>query len=178
MVLIIPDVLRFCAAVNTLFSKYRYNFRMDATVHAVRAVAAELLRRKVKGVAVPVGSLLIALLALALYLTGFSGWWWLLVGLVVFALIVFALAMFVLRTILRVIGLRLNASQKAAVRQFVDKFETVLEHAQTPLPFLVLRIAWELLIRRRSTLIRDVVNDAATLKPDFADLQAQFKTTD
>ena len=149
---------------------------MDASAKALRAVAAELVRRKIQGVAMIVGAVLVVLLLVSLYLTSLNGWWALLTALVVFFLTLFVVALFGVRLLLRVIGLRLGGTQKKAVRKFVDELETVLGRAQTPLPFFAFRLAGQLLFKRRVTLIGDVINEAAVLKPSFLALLENFKS--
>jgi hypothetical protein len=147
---------------------------MSPTIDTLRAVAAELLRRKLRKFLIVTAVLLLAALLVSLYLASLSGWWLILVIIVLLFSALFVAAAAGTMLVLGITAGNPDSAQKAAVHSFVDKLEVVLDRTQIPLPFLIVRITWDLLHHRKLSYVLSTINNAATLRPDFVALQSQF----
>lgn len=149
---------------------------MNPKLNALRALAAYsaiLSLRLVTNVVVIILASLFTLSAvLALFI---SPWWWLLAVPVVLA----ALVGIVMRIIIKAFITRIHrhpftTRQREQLEAFTDKITTIAEVRNMTAPLLALQLLWDILRHREETTIEKVINDSATLKESFAELEKHF----
>lgn len=147
---------------------------MKPTLRMVRAIGAEYIRRKIKPLLIVTAVVLTLALALGGWLASRNAWWWVFEAIFILAAVMFALAVWLFRLLLSRVDAARTKDRRQAVAGFVDKFERVAEHVGTPLPVLVIRVAWDMLHPTKRGFITGVAEDSKTLAPDFVALQRHF----
>lgn len=148
---------------------------MKAQVNLSRAIGCEFLARKLKSLGILLGIIVFVSLAVAIWLTTVNVWWWLLAVPVILFSILGVTAFVAARVTLLVLKPTVTDIQDQAVKDFVDKFERVAEHVQTPMFILVFRVIRDILRPGKKTFIQSATEDSTTLHKDLAALQAKFK---
>lgn len=147
---------------------------MKAQIQLSRAIGCEFLARKIKSIGIVLGIVIFIALAIAIWLTTVSAWWWLLAAPVIIFSVFCIIAFGIARFMLGVLKPAMTDTQDKAVKDFVDKFERVAEHLQTPMFIIVFRIIRDILRPREKTFIQSATQDSTTLHKDLLELQKKF----
>lgn len=141
---------------------------------AVRAISSEFARRIYLPVAWIGGSVLVALLFVAGWLTAMSAWWTFLLVPVVVLLLLFLIAAAIIGVAIQVLRPLQSKDQQIAVGALVDKLQEVSEALQMPKTLLLIRLAKDTLFPSGESFIGEMASHAVTLKPDFQEIMASF----
>ena len=149
---------------------------MNGTVgllRAISAVFAQSLIRKIGFVAVCVWALLLAL-CVAL-ITRVDVWW----GLALIPLLVVGVVAAVFGAVLwfaaqRLAPRKLSRVERKEIKAFSDKVMHVAERVKTPLPILATMTAKDILLRRDSDTVRELIDESTSLKADFQTLLRKY----
>ena len=141
---------------------------------AIRAIGAEFARQLWVSsliVAIIISSLAVALL---LWLSSLSGWWWLLA-------IPFGISISVMVVLLIVFFLLINhvrpsqtSTQKEQVRLFVDKLRFASEITSTPKVIILFRTIRSIAAPKSDSYLKEIF-ETKNLKQDFQDIARTFK---
>lgn len=147
---------------------------MKASFLAVRSISAEFATRLYLPIAITLTIILLCLVAISVWLTTLSSWWWVLCG-VLIVLSVLEIGVFVvLALIIRVVAPLQSRAQKTQTKAFVDKLQRVADVAQTPKIVLLFRVVRDMIWTRKKGFIRTLSDDTASLKQDFVELRRTF----
>lgn len=147
---------------------------MKNQVTLIRAVGGEFLSRKFRSLAILFGAAALILATAMMWLTMIDAWWWLLAAPVIGLLVLGGLAILTAWWMLRFLRPKLTPPQATGTREFVDKLERIADHAQTPMPLILLRVARDMWRPRGTTFIQSVSTDSKTLSGDFMRLHRNF----
>jgi len=148
---------------------------MKAQIQLSRAIGCEFLARKLRSVMILLSVVMFAVLALAIWLTTVSAWWWLFAVPVILISIVLIAAFVVANVAIKVLRPNLTEQQDGAVKAFINKFERVAEHLQTPMFIIVFRVILDIIRKRDPSFIQTATKDSTTLHKDLLELQKSFK---
>lgn len=146
---------------------------MQPFVLTLRAIGTQLAMRLYIP-AVIAASLVIALLvAVGLWLTTLSDWWWLLfIPIAALLFISFAVA-FVVLMLIRYVRPDQTKTQKQAVKQFVDKLQGVADIAGTPKFIILFRVVRSIAAPKKDPYLSNLVKNRE-LAGEFRELQRLF----
>jgi len=155
-----------------------YDKDMNSLILTVRALSVEFARRLILPIFIVGASVLVISIVLAIWLTTINGWWAILLGFVLLWMVVFLVAALIVRLILKKLNPTQSSSQKAAVKNFVDKLQEISETIQTPKVFIVGRLVADTLNKNDNGLVRTMSNHTLTTKRDFDDIRKSFESTE
>lgn len=145
-----------------------------ASAAAIKAVAAEYIRRVTRPFLIGGLVAAIVLLSVILYLAQAISLWWLILLLPLGLPILFLLvAFFIIKQLTTYLAPALTKDQRKSAAQFVDKLQRTSENLQTP-PLI---IAWRTIRtaqKGQENYLRHIVDDSSTLKDDFARTSQHF----
>lgn len=145
-----------------------------ASAAAIKAVAAEYIRRVTRPFLIGGLVAAIVLLSVILYLAQAVSLWWLILLLPLGLPILFLLvAFFIIKQLTTYLAPALTKDQRKSAAQFVDKLQRTSENLQTP-PLI---IAWRTIRtaqKGQENYLRHIVDDSSTLKDDFARTSQHF----
>jgi ABC-type multidrug transport system fused ATPase/permease subunit len=145
-----------------------------ASAIAIKAIAAEYIRRVTLPFLIGGLIMIIILLCITFYLAQSVSMWWLIMLLPFSLPIIFLLvALFIVKQLTTYLAPGLSKDQRKSVADFVDKLQRTSENLRTP-PFI---IAWHTIRTARSgqqNYLWHIVNDSTTLKDDFARVSRHF----
>lgn len=145
-----------------------------ASAAAIKAIAAEYLKRVARPFLIGGSIVVIILIAVVLYLAySVSSWWLIMLLLLVAPIVVLFIAFFTLDQLTKYLAPFLTKDQRKAVSGFVDTIQHTSEDLQIP-PYI---IAWRTFRTARNgqeNYLRQVVHDSAKLKDDFTDVSKCF----
>jgi len=147
---------------------------MNGLIKTVRAIGAEFARRLYFPVFIA-GLIAAALLiGIGIALIQVNAWWWILLGLIIFAVLVFLILAVVVRILIGAVKPLQTHDQEVMVRQFVDRFEDVAETVQTPKAVLLFQIVWDILRPTDHGLVKRMSDHATSSKREFQEIQKSF----
>ncbi len=147
-----------------------------STLTVARALTALIARRVIHIATI----ITIAVFVIIVILCGvlayfFSAWWWLLLIPFVGWLVVFLLIRMILVLMIKQIhSERMSKVQRKALNSFIDKLWGLLEARATPIPIIVLICIKDILFYRDITTIKKFIQDSASLKRDYLELEKLF----
>lgn len=153
----------------------QYNDDMNPTVQALRAIAARFARQVYIPLATISGTIFIGLIIFSVWLTTYSGWWWILFAFIVIAGLVTGFALLVAGVIIMVVTPNQTIKQKQRVKSFVEKLQHLSEVAQTPKFILLFRLVRDTARPREHSYIESVSKSTKTLRSDFMELVDLFR---
>jgi len=148
---------------------------MKATFLAIRSIGVEFANRIFYPIVIAATILAAILVGLALWLTTFSEWWWLLFFPIVIALCVAFGVLTVVKLTIRSVTPDQTKAQKQASKQFVDKLQRLAEVTGTPKIVLLFRIVRDIAAPREDGFITSLATDTLSVKRDFTAIQQSFK---
>lgn len=148
---------------------------MNPTFQALRAIGAEFARRIYVPVAVVIGVIGVAALALSFWLTTIDAWWWILFVLVALLACFWGAVLIIAWLIIRFISPSRTKTQKQKVKAFVDKLQGLSEVVQTPKFILLFRVIRDAVIPNEKSYVRSVAEHTRELKQDFQDISQSFE---
>lgn len=149
---------------------------MDTTIRTLRIITAVTLRRILTPVLGVTGvAFLVSYVCTTLLVSQVSGWWLLLLILLIPLTLVFAL----IGTGLWLVSGKLLPSNyqkayKKDVVAFTDKMMRLIESSKTPYPIHLLLIGKDVVRGKESSHLKEIINDSKTLKRDFDELRKKF----
>jgi uncharacterized membrane protein len=146
------------------------------SILAIRSIGAEFANRIYTIVAVAACIISAGLLGLSIWLTTFSGWWWVLVSLLIIAVSVVVGILGIVKLIIRYVRPAQSPLQKKQTKAFVDKLQRLSEVAQTPKFILLFQIVRDIATPRENGFIASLGNNTSSLKHEFVALVQTFKS--
>ena len=150
---------------------------MNPLILTVRALSAEFVKRLALPIIIIGASIFVVLIALTIWLTTMSGWWGILLTLLIIGFLVFSTLVVIVGLIISAVNPRQNSSQKKAIKSFVDKLQSVAETIQTPKVVIVGRLVWDVINKNNNGLVRTLSSNTLSTKKDFDDIRKSFETT-
>jgi len=149
---------------------------MNGTIGVLRAVSSAFAQTLIRKFGLIAGAIwLVLLLLCVLLITQVSGWWALLLGpVIVVGLITAAFAGVLWFAAQRLAPRKLSTDERKEITAFSDKILSVAERVKTPLPVLATMTAKDILLRRDSNTVRELINESTSLKADFQALLAKY----
>lgn len=147
---------------------------MNAVFLAVRAIGAEFARQLwvwCLTISLIVSALFIALL---MWLTSLSVWWWLLALPIGVGISVVAALLTVFFLLIRYVRPPLNASQKKNIKAFVSQLQFVSEFTSTPKFLLLSRVVRSIAAPKSNRYLQDIF-ETKNLKKDFQAIVHSFR---
>lgn len=147
---------------------------MNATFLAVRAIGAEFARQLwvssfiISGIT---GAILVALL---LWLTSLSAWWWLLALPIGVGLSVAVALLIVFHLLINYVRPALSSQQKKEVKSFVGRLQFVSEFTSTPKFIILFRVIRSIAAPKSDTYLQDIF-ETKNLQKDFRSITQSFK---
>lgn len=141
---------------------------------AIRAIGAEFANRIYMPVLFIGLAAALVLIALVIWLTTMSAWWWLLAIPVVIIISVAIGIAVIVRLIIRYVTPTQTKTQKRAVKEFVSKLQHLSETAHTPKFLLLFRLVRDIAAPRENGYIGGLANDTFSLKKDFSAISKTF----
>ena len=150
---------------------------MKASIQAFRALPAIVFQRIFTPIIWIVGACITAILLLTVYLGGWVHpmWWLLLVIITPATLVVVAITAAVWYLSTRLIPRPLTPSERSQLNDAADKVMRVAEVRATPLPWMFVLIAKDVIRGKNSSYLETVVNDTTSLKQTFLNIRALFE---
>ena len=147
---------------------------MNATFLAVRAIGAEFARQLwvssfiISGIT---GAIFVALL---LWLTSLSAWWWLLALPIGVGLSVAIALLIVFHLLINYVRPVLSSQQKKEVKSFVGRLQFVSEFTSTPKFIILFRVIRSIAAPKSDTYLQDIF-ETKNLQKDFRSITQSFK---
>ena len=148
---------------------------MNPLFLTVRSLAVEFAKRLYIPVAITLIVGLVVLLALSLWLTSLSEWWWILAIFVLGLSMLAAVVMVVVWNILKVTAPTQTKAQKKQAKALVDKIQRLAEVTATPKIFLFFQVVRDVVMPSKGGFIASLGEDTTSLHRDFNDLRNSFK---
>lgn len=148
---------------------------MNPLFLTVRSLAVEFAKRLYIPVVIILIIGLVVLLALTLWLTSLSEWWWILAIFVLGFSVLTAVAMAVVWNIIKATTPVQSKAQRKQAKELVDKMQRVAEVTATPKLFLFFQVVRDVVVPSKSGFIASVSEDTSSLHRDFNDLKNSFK---
>ena len=146
---------------------------MNSFVLALRAIGTSLAMRLYVPAVIVAAVAIGAIIALGVWLTTLSGWWWLLfVPITILASVVAGIA-FVVFMLIRSVRPPLTTSQKRATTAFVDRLQGIADIAGTPKFVVLFRVVRSVASPKKDTYLSDLVSNKQ-LASEFRELQRSF----
>lgn len=148
-----------------------------ASLDVLRALSALFLLRLLRPALFMITVLMVAGYTLTIMLTlSFSGWWLLLL----LVLIPLTLIFLVLGTVLwfllqRILPRKLSSLERSQLSDFTEQLFAIAEKTRTPYPILLFLIAKDVVRGRESSFLRGLIGDSRTLMKDFETVQRLFR---
>lgn len=158
-----------------MFTKTHKEASMNSLILTIRALTAEFANRLFWPLLIIGGILSVLLISLSVWLTTLSGWWWLLFAVIALWVFIFAIATGIVGAVIQAVNPKQTATQKKAVKSFVDKLQDISDTLQTPKAFLLARIVWDVLRKNNNGLVYTMSSHTATTKKDFDAIRASFE---
>lgn len=148
-----------------------------ASLNALRALSRLFLLRVLRPALLMITILLVAGYALTLMLTlSFSGWWLLLLILLVPLTLIFLILGLVSWFLLqRLLPRKLSASEHTQLTDFTEKLFAVTERAKTPYPVLVFLVAKDVMRGKEVSFFHGIIGSSQSLVKEFAAIQRLFE---
>ncbi|UTX51352.1 hypothetical protein KI440_00050 [Candidatus Saccharibacteria bacterium TM7i] len=139
---------------------------VKATLLAVRAIGVVFGKKIWWTVVLIAAALAVVLIALCVWLTSLSGWWWILAVIVGMAISIAFVILAVFRALLAYINPTQTQEQKTAVKDFVEKLQFVQELTQTPKFIILFRVIRSVAAPSSEKYLENIF-ESRKLKADF-----------
>lgn len=148
---------------------------MNTTTHALIAITGVYFRRLLYMGMIVAGIALVVIYSLITWLAlSWSGWWLLLGGVIPLTIIALIVTGGLWYVSGKLLPRRLSGEERRAIAAFGSKLFGVVERGKTPYPLLIVLIGKDVLRKRESGFVRDVISDSRSLKSDFDRIRALF----
>jgi hypothetical protein len=142
---------------------------------AIRAVSAEFARRMYVPLVWSSAILLALLLGVLIWLVTISGWWWMALVPVILAALLFALLATLTGIVLTLLRPQQNKAQRLRVTSFVDALQASSETIATPKFIIFFRLLKDIVRPTKQSYVRELSDNATTLRTGFQDIIASFR---
>ena len=149
---------------------------MNPTIQALRAVTGVYYRRILYPV-VGIGAIIIlALYALVVWLatTVSPILWLLLIILIPLTIVAGAITAGLFVASRAIMPRNLTRAERQTITGFGNSLFGLLERGRVPYPLVLVMIGKDVLRRRESTFLKEVINDTSSLKSDFSRIRDMF----
>lgn len=149
---------------------------MNSLILTIRALTAEFVKRLALPLIIIGFSITGILIIISIILTTMNGWWGILLGLSILALLIFTTLVIIVSLVISSVNPKQDASQKKAVKGFVDKLQEIADTIQTPKAFIVGRLVWDVVNKNNDGLLRTMSSNTLSTKKDFDAIRASFNS--
>ncbi len=149
---------------------------MKASLLVIRAIGTEFANRVYTPVVIMAALLSAILIGGTLWLTTISLWWWLLGIPVVIAVSIVIAFSILIKLIIRYVMPSQTKAQRRAIKQFVDKLQTLSDVIQTPKVILLFRLARDVAAPTKDGFVGNLSHTSLSLKKDFSALLQSFRS--
>lgn len=146
---------------------------MKASLLAVRAIGSEFARNLWSGVFVVVLVISVGLVALLVWLTSLSSWWWLLAIPFGVFMSVAAVLLIVFRMLIKYVRPEQTAQQKQLVAAFAEKLQFTSEITSTPKFIMLFRVVRSIAAPKSEPYLQRLL-ETKNLKKDFQEVARSF----
>ena len=149
---------------------------MQSSILALRALGAVVLRRILRPALILIVLVLTLCFAATLVLASLVSLWWLLL-LIIFVPVSFVVGIVFLllwQATNRLIPRALSRQEHRQLWAFCTKILVVAERAKLPYPVLVVLIGKDILRRRESVFLEEVIGDSKSLTTEFGEIRKMF----
>lgn len=149
---------------------------MQSSILALRALGAVVLRRILRPAMIVIILVLTLCFAATLLLASLVSLWWLLllVVLVPASFVVGVIFLLLWQATNRLIPRALSRQEHRQLWAFCTKVLDVAERAKLPYPVLVVLIGKDILRRRESVFLEEVIGDSKSLTAEFGEIRKMF----
>ncbi len=149
---------------------------MQSSILALRALGAVVLRRILRPAMIVIVLVLTLCFAATLLLASLVSLWWLLllVILVPASFVVGIVFLLLWQATNRLIPRALSRQEHRQLWAFCTKVLSVAERAKLPYPVLVVLIGKDILRRRESVFLEEVIGDSKSLTTEFGEIRKMF----
>lgn len=150
---------------------------MKPSILAARAITGITFQRVFKPALVVVTLVLAAIYVLLIILSIKVSAWWLifLIVLVPITLVAGVIALILWKLAAIIIPRKMDKAEKKHINNFVNSLLGVWDVKSTPLPIVAFLIAKDLLRRRKSAYIDNIINNSKSLRGDFMKIVGLFE---
>lgn len=150
---------------------------MGSNISAARAITGVTFQRVFRPAVLFVGTFLAILYILITIAAVKISMWWLifLIVLVPATLVIAAIAWLLWKISESVAPRKITKNEKKDINEFIDSLLGIWEVKSTPMPLVAFLIGKDLIRRRKSTYIEEIVNNSRSLKTDFAQIAKMFE---
>jgi drug/metabolite transporter (DMT)-like permease len=149
---------------------------MNGTVGLLRAVSSAFAQSLIRKIGLMILVIWLVLVVLMVLLTVQVSTWWaiMFVPLVVLGIgvVVFATALWFAAQ--QLAPRKLSGSERKEIQVFAEKVMGIAERVKAPLAVIAVGVARDVLLRRDSNLVRELIDDSITLKTDFQTLLRRY----
>lgn len=146
---------------------------MNSFVITLRAIGSHLAMRLYIPAVIAAGIIVGLLVAVGLWLTSLSDWWWLLfIPITILGCVVLGIAMVVL-SLIRYVRPSQTKAQKRATSKFVDKLQGLTDIAGTPKFIILFRVVRSIAAPKKDSYLADLAGNKQLVN-DFRELQRSF----
>lgn len=149
---------------------------MNGTVGLLRAVSSAFAQSLIRKIGLMILVIWLVLVVLVVLLTvQVSSWWAIMfVPLVVLGIIAVVIATALSFAAQQLAPRKLSGSERKEIKAFSDKVMGMAERVKTPLPILAAGAAKDIIFKRDSNVVRELINDSTSLKTDFQALLQKY----
>lgn len=148
---------------------------MNPLFQTTRSLAAEFAKRLYIPIAITVGAALVVLLALSIWLTTLSDWWWILTIFVIGLTLLVTGAIAVAGVIIQFASPTQTRTQKRQAKALVDKMQHLAEVTATPKFVLFFQVIRDVIAPSQNGFIASLSDDTVSLRRDFNELKDSFR---
>lgn len=149
---------------------------MNSTVAALRAISSIFLRRILRFVFIVIGIVLILLYGVVTYSAIEYSLWALLILVILLplTLIILTISLGLWYITGKLLPRQLNKTERRQVLDFTDKISSVIERGRTPYPIAVLLVVKDIIRRRDSKFLNELIADSKSLRGEFSKIKKLF----
>ena len=149
---------------------------MNGTVGLLRAISAAFAQDLIRKIGFVAALLWVALMIVCALLSAKVDVWWALgfIPLVFTGLFAAVLGGVLWLAAKRLAPRKLSHDERKEIKAFSDKVMHVAERVKTPLPVLATMTAKDILLRRDSNTVRELIDESTSLKGDFQTLLRKY----
>ena len=149
---------------------------MNSTVAALRAISAVFLRRILRFVFIVVGLVLVLLYGTVTYFAIEYSLWALLILAILLpiTLVVLVLSLLLWSVTSQIVPRQLTKQEGKQILEFTDKISGVIERGKTPYPIAAILIIKDVIRKRDSKFLQNLITDSKSLRGDFSAIKKLF----
>jgi len=147
---------------------------MNGTLLVLRAVGVEFARRIYTPILIVCAVIAVVLISVSVWLTTMSAWWWILAAAVFIGVIIGGIILTIVGVVLNFANPTQSATQKKAVKKFVDTLQSLSEITQTPKVVLLFRVVRDIVSKSENGFVKETIGHTLALRKEFDQLRNSF----